>query len=69
MNMEYRAYSNGDQIWLSKRYDKQTVVKVITHDGMIWSEEEPHLKRFEGAEKVIHQIQVFFTKLILKVLS
>jgi hypothetical protein len=67
--MEFQAYKNGDKVWLSQRYGKQTVVKVVTHDGMVWSEDEPTLKRLEGAEKIVHNVEVFCTKLILKVLS
>lgn len=67
--MEFRVYNSGDKIWLSERYGKQTVVKVVTHDGAVWSEEEPTLKRLEGADKIVHRVEVFFTKLILRVLS
>jgi hypothetical protein len=67
--MQYHTYNTGDQVWTSQRYGKQTVVKVITHDGMVWSEEEPKLTRLEGAEKFIHQIQVFCMKWIWKVLN
>ncbi len=67
--MQYRVYSTGDQVWVSQRYGQETVVKVITHDGMSWSEDEPTLKRLDGAEKIVHTVQVFLTKLILKVLS
>ena len=67
--MKYHSYSTGDQVWTSQHYGKETVVKVITHDGMVWSEEEPSLKRMEGAEKVIHQITVFCMRCIWKVLN
>ena len=82
--MEYRVYNTGDQIWLSQRYGKEDVVRILTHDGMIWSEEiepiilkrEGHedipihpMDKLSGSEKSIHKIQMLFTKLILKVLA
>ena len=67
--MEYRVFNTGDQIWLSQRYGKPTVVKVLTHDGLTFSEDEPTIRRIEGAERIVHQITVFFMKIILKVLA
>jgi len=67
--MEYRAYSTGDQIWLSQRYGEQVVVKVLTHDGLTCSEEEPVIRRLTGAERYAHLATVFCIKCILNVLS
>jgi hypothetical protein len=67
--MQYRVYNTGDKVWLSQRFGAETVVKVVTHDGLVWSEESPRMTQLEGAEKFIHKIEVFFTKLILKVLA
>jgi hypothetical protein len=67
--MQYRVFNTGDQIWLSERYGKQVVVKLLTHDGLAWSEDEPSMKRLTGAERYVHLATVFCMKLILKVLS
>lgn len=66
--MQFQSYSNGDRIWISQRYGKPTVVKYLTHDGLSWEEGEAP-KRLEGAEKFFHRIEVFFIKLIAKVLA
>ncbi len=67
--MEYRVCNTGDQIWLADRFGKPTVVKVITHDGLVWSEEEPILKRMDSLEGTIHKAEVFCLKLIFKLLA
>jgi len=67
--MEYRVYGTGDQIWLSQRYGKRTVVKILTHDGLSWAEDEGPMKPLTGAERYVHVATVFCIKLILKVLS
>jgi len=67
--MEYRVYNTGDQVWLSQRFGQRVTVKILTNDGMVWSEEEPTLRRLEGAERYIHLVTVFLIKVIRKVLS
>lgn len=67
--MEFRVYNTGDKIWVSKRYGRDTTVKLVTHDGMVWEEGDTTFHRLEGAEKYVHVIEVFLTKIILKVLS
>ncbi len=67
--MEYRVCSTGDQIWLADRFGQKTVVKIVTHDGLVWSEDEPILKRMDKLEGVIHKAEVFCLKLINKLLA
>ena len=67
--MQYRVYGTGDQVWTAQRYGKDTVVKVVTHDGLVWSEEAPTLTRMSGMELAIHKVTVFCQRLILKVLA
>lgn len=67
--MEYQAFSTGDQIWTSQRYGKRVTVKVITHDGIVWEEGDETIHKLTGMEKVVHQVQVFLTKNILKFLT
>jgi hypothetical protein len=69
--MEYRVYNTGDQIWISQRFGKEVTVKVVTHDGIIWSEGDDSLPiwKLTGMEKHLHKVEVFFIKLILKALS
>jgi len=69
MNTEFRVYNTGDKIWLSKRHDKQTVVKIVTHDGIVWTESKPTLTYLSGIEKIIHQVDVIFTRFIFKILA
>jgi len=64
----YEVYSSGDQVWFGERNGQETVTKVVTHDGLVWSEEEPALTRLTGMELYIHKAQVALTRLILKVL-
>jgi hypothetical protein len=67
--MEYRVFNTGDQIWISQRHGNPTVVKALTHDGLTCSEDEPTIRRLEGAERIVHQVTVFFMRLILKALA
>jgi hypothetical protein len=67
--VQYRLYNAGDQIWLSDRYGKQVVVKIVTHDGLTFSEEEPVMRRFSGVEHYLHLVKTFFIRGILRVLS
>lgn len=67
--MEFRSYANGDRIWIGQRYGQPTVVKFLTHDGLSWEEGEKSHHRLEGVERLFHQIEVFFIKLIAKVLA
>ncbi len=82
--MEYRVCNTGDQIWIAERFGEPTVVKIITHDGIFFSEEhEPRilkreghedvliypLVKLEGVEKYIHKAEVFCLKLIFKLLA
>lgn len=67
--MQFRVYNTGDRIWVSKRYGKEEVVKIITNDGLIWEEGDTGLRKLVGAEKISHQVETFFIKTILRVLS
>jgi hypothetical protein len=67
--MAYQIYNTGDQIWTAQRHGKQATVKVITHDGIVWEEGDESARKLTGSEKIAHQVQVFFTKLILKALA
>jgi len=66
--MKFQCFSNGDRIWLSQRFGKPAVVKIVTNDGLFW-EEGTSLKKLEGVEKFFLQVEVFFIKLFAKVLA
>lgn len=64
----WQYFNTGDQIWLEWRDNKWTVVRVLAHDGMAWSERELGLTRLVGMERFFHQIVVAWLKLAHKVL-
>lgn len=67
--MQYQVFNTGDQVWTSQRYGKRVSVKVITHDGLVWEEDDTAtFRKLAGMEMLVHNIQIFFTKIILKVL-
>lgn len=69
-NMQYRVFTNGDQVWLSKRSDQTVTVKLLTHDGLAWEEGDTvPLRSLQGFEKVLHQVQVALITFILKILG
>ncbi len=65
----YQSTEHGDQLWFGTRYNHRVVTKFITNDGVVWSEDEPEGRQLMGVEMTVHRVQVFITKLILKVLS
>ena len=67
--MQYRAYSTGDQIWVSERYGKQVTVKLLTHDGWAWEEGEGAMHRLSGVERYVHLATTFCIRMILKVFN
>jgi len=60
--MEYRTYNTGDQIWVRRLVDGRTAtVKLITHDGMIWDEENDMLLQ----QRRLTGLELWFNKLIV----
>lgn len=68
--MQYRVFNTGDQIWTSQRYGKEVTVKLLTHDGIVWNEDDAPLSitKLTGLEAAFHKAEVFCIKLILKIL-
>jgi len=64
--MEYQVFTTGDQLWTSQRGGMRVTVKLLTHDGWYWEEGE-ETRRLTGVEKILHRIEVFCMKTILKV--
>ena len=57
--MQYRTFNTGDQIWVRRTTNgREVTAKVITHDGMIWSEDEPKTRKITGVEYYLHWITV-----------
>ena len=57
--MQYKTFNTGDQVWYSKRYGQDVVVKLITSDGLTWEEGDAKpLTKLTGAEKFLHRIVV-----------
>lgn len=65
----YQIHHDGGQTWFSQRYGTWQVIKIISHDGKVWSEDCPVVTALSGAEMLVHKVQSFLTKLILQVLS
>lgn len=67
--MHYTFYNTGDQIWFRYAGKDRFVTKVLTHDGLSWSEENPIWIRLEGVELVIHRVTVFLARTIKAALA
>lgn len=63
----WQYFNTGDQIWTEWRHNKWVVVRVLTHDGLAWSEREEGLTRLTGMEKIFHHLMVRYLQLAHKV--
>lgn len=43
--MEHRKYNTGDEVWIEIVDGKEVVRKLVTHNGIVWSEEKGYEKQ------------------------
>ena len=55
----YRVYNTGDLIWFRQHGSEQVVYKVITGDGMYWSEYDGSLRTMNTVEKFVWKAAIY----------
>ncbi len=68
-NKLYEIHEDGSQTWFGQRYGRRHVIKILSADGKVWSEEEPVVTSLIGFELMVCKITSFCARMILKVLA